>query len=69
MAGVVLWPQGLACPNTSNWGDWKLGRATEQTACLSPVAGGSRLYIRAVYVSLCLCVCREYMLHHDSGWS
>lgn len=55
-AGVGPWPQGLACPHATNSGDWDAGTAPEQTECLSPVAGGSTLCIRAAYVCLCVCL-------------
>ena len=50
--GVGLQPQGLICPDDSNWGDWDPGAAAGQTECLSLAAGGIQVVCVYIYVFL-----------------
>lgn len=48
--------QELVYPSDSNWGDWDLGAATEQTKYLSLVAGEESTFYICICVYMCVCV-------------
>jgi len=58
---------GAGAPRCHQLGDWDPGIATGQTECLSPVVGGSILYIWAV-VCVFMCVCLQGIHAQPCYW-